>query len=77
MKLEKNTNRTETSTDAIALRENAEEKFTVRNFGRTWRPPSRLGWETEEAFAVIIPKEKYNDPDIAEAKKARFENWID
>ena len=59
---EQNTNRTETSTDAIAPRENAEEKFTVRKFSRTRRPPSRLGWETQEAFVV---------------KKAELENWMD
>ena len=53
---EQNTKRTENSTDAIAPRETAEEKFTVRKSRRTRRPSSRLGWETEEAFAVIIPK---------------------
>ena len=54
---EQNANRKEISTDAIAPRGNAEEKFTVRKSSRTRRPPSRLGWETEDAFAVIIPKE--------------------
>ena len=74
---EQNTNRKETSTDAIAPRENAEEKFTVRKSGRNRRPPSRLGWETEEVFAVIIPKERYNDPHVVEEKKAELDNWID
>ena len=74
---EQNTNRIENSTDALAPRENTEEKFTVRKSGRTRRPPSKLRWETEEAFAVIIPKERYNDPDVVEAKKAELENWID
>ena len=76
---EQNTNRKETSTDAIAPRENAEEKFTVRKSSRTRRPPSRLGCETKEAFAVIIPKERYNDPDAVETRKAELENssWID
>ena len=40
---EQNTNRTENSTDALAPRENAEEKFTVRKSSRTRRPPSMLG----------------------------------
>ena len=74
---EQDTKRTENSTDAIAPRENAEEKFTFRKSSRTRRPPSRLEWETEEAFAVIIPKERYNDPDVVEAKKEALEIWID
>ena len=73
---EQNTNRTETSIDAIAPRENAKEKFTFRKSSRTRRPPSWLVWETEEAFDVIIPKERYNDPDVVEAEKAELENWI-
>ena len=36
---EQNTNRTENSTDVLAPRENAEEKFTVRKSSRTQRPP--------------------------------------
>ena len=28
-------------------------------------------------FAVTIPKERYNDPDVVEAKKAELENWTD
>ena len=74
---ELDTNRKEISTDAIAPRENAEEKFTVRKSSRTRSPPSRLGWQTKEAFAVIIPKERHNDPDVVEAKKAELGNWID
>ena len=35
------------------------------------------GGKTEDAFAVIIPKERYNNPDAVEAKKAEFENWVD
>ena len=41
---EQDTKRTENSTDAIAPRENAEEKFTVE--------------KSREAFSVIIPKER-------------------
>ena len=74
---EQNTNRTENSTEAIALRENVEERFTVRKSNGTRRPPSRLGWETEEAFADIIPKERHNDPDVVEAKREELENWTD
>ena len=74
---EQDTKRTENSTDVILPRENVEEKFPVRKSSRTRRPPSRVGWKTEEAFAVIIPKERYIDPDVLEAKKAELENWID
>ena len=71
---EQNTNRKVTSTDAIAPRENAEETCTVRKSSRTRRPPSRLGWETEETFLSSFQKEQYNGPDVVEAKKAEEAN---
>ena len=57
---EQDNKRTENNTDAIAPRENAEEKFTVK--------------KSREAFSVIIPKERYNDPDVFVAKKAELKS---
>jgi len=31
--------------------------------------------QDEEVNVVIIPKERYNDPDVIEAKQAEIENW--
>ena len=74
---EQGTKKTENSTDVMAIRENTGKEFKVRKSSRTRRPLLRSGWETEEAFTVIIPKQRCNDPDVVEAKKTELENWID